>query len=303
LPPAQEKDDLMPNAANVEAPINVLGIGRSGTTMLCAAIASALKFQNCAETATAVFATYAAHLQGLSDDRTGGGTANSILAIGAVRGALIGAMPTDKSGWVQKVAGIPKNLRWEDVITPTDREYGGDFAFPYTWYWTVLERCFPRSINILSARNPLDIVASRQSMSGWQPKETWRDFLLMSKMMLHPRARVDAVFSLNRYHESAEAEIARFDASVPFHVRHGFEFKPGHVFAPDRQHDYRGKFGRQDAHAQVLRDLQPSDEEKTLVRAFEQRFGLPVSNLEITEGDPVEDAERDEVETQPPTGT
>jgi hypothetical protein len=228
----------MPTHETVDSPINVMGIGRSGTTLLCSAVSLARAYQNCGETSDAIFAAYAGFSRGFTDQRIGGQIPHSELAVAAVRAALVAVMPTETAGWVQKVAGIPKLIEWKHLIDDDDRRYGGSRLFPYNWYWRVLAETFPNSVNILCIRNPYDVSASRLSMSGWSARGTWNDYCLMAKIFLHPKAKVHAVFDLDRYHTAPQQMVDELSAALGIDLALGFQLARRYIFARDPNHTY-----------------------------------------------------------------
>jgi hypothetical protein len=262
----------MPNFESVNAPINVMGVGRSGSSLLLAAVAGAYGYQNCGETMQAILGTYFGFSSGQSHDRDGGPLSHEDLARTAVHAAIVAAMPSSKPGWVQKLAGIPKLMVLDSKIEKADRDYGGAYAFPYSWYWEVLANLFPAGKNILCIRNPVDICSSRQSMSAWAPRDVWLDVCLLAKIMLYPAARVDAVFDLDHYQADPDAMVGELSAALSFDVAPGFVANGGHNFSADPNHDYSGGYGRQKDRDATLAKINPTADELALLEQFRERY-------------------------------
>jgi hypothetical protein len=181
-------------------------------------------------------------------------------------------MPSSKPGWVQKLAGIPKLVVLGSKVERVDRDYGGKYEFPYAWYWRVLADLFPDGRSILCIRNPVDICSSRLSKSGWEPREVWHDACLLAKIMLHPAARVDAVFDLDFYQSNPDAMVTTLSAALEYDVAPGFATSASHNFSADPNHDYSGGFGRQKERDATLAKINPTDEEFELLERFRDRF-------------------------------
>lgn len=196
----------MPSYSNVNAPLNIFGAGRSGTTLLQALLCSSGWIQNCNETLGLVLGTWSgSKFSSLSSDKEVLAITSDQIAIGAVQGALVGALQSSKGGWTQKLAGLPNNFVWEPYITNEDVLLFSDlYAFPAKFYWNCLERCFPNAINILIVRNPLEIALSRIDYSKWR-----RDDVLMDLAVLYRAYEMNAhyfhlVVSYERLRERSE---------------------------------------------------------------------------------------------------
>jgi len=127
----------MPNHANVAGPINIHGIGRSGTTLLQNILASSGFIQTCNETAGAVFSCYRGGqlLNPSVDKEATGRPGDAAVAVKAVHAALVATLPSQKPCWCQKVGGIPNWVVWENLIRESDLDYAAEpFCFPYEWY-------------------------------------------------------------------------------------------------------------------------------------------------------------------------
>jgi hypothetical protein len=185
----------MPNFQNINSPINIHGIGRSGTTLLQNLLWSTGYIQVCNETAQAVFAAYRAGEALLASwDSEKVSPTNTDRGIAGVHASLCTWLPSSKPNWCQKLGGIPNSVVWRSLIQPGDRAYTAQpYEFPYEWYWNALRNCFPRSINILILRNVLDILVSSHLKFGYSIEEIARDVAVYFNILAHPLSTIDHV--------------------------------------------------------------------------------------------------------------
>jgi hypothetical protein len=168
----------MPNYKNIIHPVNIFGVGRSGTTLLSALISSTNTIQNCNETFGIIMGTWSGALASeFSDDKIAVGVAKELYAVKSVHGALINSMPSNKESWVQKIAGIPNNFVWDTFISEKDKQdfQGYSYVMPASMIISALQQAFPFALNILIARNPLEIAMSRSNYSGWDRSDILSD--------------------------------------------------------------------------------------------------------------------------------
>jgi hypothetical protein len=179
----------MPNPENISAPINIHGIGRSGTTLLQNIIGATDHLQVCNETPGLIFAPYrGGELTSGSTDRD---TAPASGAVAAVHAVLCAVLPSGKRRWCQKLGGIPNFITW-DMIDDDDRHYATEpYPFPYTWYWRVLRESFPDSADVLILRDYRDVIISRHQHSGWKPSDIASDVAIYFNLLAHPAAKID----------------------------------------------------------------------------------------------------------------
>jgi hypothetical protein len=182
----------VPNVRNVEAPINLHGVGRSGTTLLQNLLGATGDVQICNELASLVFCTYrGAEVALTSDDRDI--SAADAGPGAAVHAALCAIMPSDKTHWCQKLGGLPKDICWT-MTDCDDRAYASEpFPFPYRWFWKVLATSFPSSKDVLILRDYRDIIVSRHLHSGWHPDDIAADVAIYLNIMAHRAAKIDCV--------------------------------------------------------------------------------------------------------------
>jgi len=161
--------------AKIESPITLVGLGRSGTTLIERAFASTSSVCSCGETGGIIFGTYAGaldsyfHSPGLRYD------SRELFAADVVRRLFSSLFNiSEASHWFHKPAGIPKMISWPNYKSKNDR-----FEFPTQWYWETLDAVFPNARYITVLRNPWDIVTSRMIFSGWPEMGGWDDIKIM----------------------------------------------------------------------------------------------------------------------------
>ena len=166
----------MPNGENVTSPITLVGMGRSGTSLIQAAFDARSDFQVCGETGALIFSIWRASADtymplspehwSLADDPDG-------LATHYVQQIFARTFPSDAKYWFHKPVGIPHAVNLGDI---------GGFRspltnFPVEWYWKVLLKSFPNTRIITTVRNPFDVIVSRREHTLWAPQAAIRDVL------------------------------------------------------------------------------------------------------------------------------
>jgi hypothetical protein len=182
----------VPNPANIDAPINVHGFGRSGTSLL-QNILGEMGVQICNEMAGLVFGCFrGAEVMLDSDDRDITAFSDKP-EVAAVRAALCAVMPSAKLRWCQKLGGLPNHVVWS-MTGKDDMAYARDpFPFPYDWFWSGLRRSFPSSKDVLIVRDFRDVITSRYYYTGWHPEEIAAALAVYYNLMAHPSAKIDCV--------------------------------------------------------------------------------------------------------------
>ena len=177
----------MPNQDNVDAPITLLGIGRSGTSLLEACFRAHPNIQSIGESSGLIFSAASG--------------AHSTLIPSAnkfpdrydydgfvIRKLLLAIEPSGRERWFHKPIGVPKLISWWQL--PGEKSTNG---FPVEWYWKVLDAAFPRGKYLACLRNPWDVVLSWERFSGWKQKDLWRDVLICYKILLHGMDRLNII--------------------------------------------------------------------------------------------------------------
>jgi SAM-dependent methyltransferase len=185
----------MPNATNIASPINIHGIGRSGTTVIQNVLNLTGFIQTCNEMAPFVFSTYRGAQLGVPshDKEAPGLPGDPILAVRAVHGAMCAAYPSSKPSWSQKLGGIPNQIVW-DMTSEADRAFADEpYPFPYQWYWDTVHYLFPLGRNILMLRDYRDILISGVEMFRQPLEDLANDLAVYFNILAHPASRIDHV--------------------------------------------------------------------------------------------------------------
>ena len=203
----------MPQQNNIEAPINIHGIGRSGTTLLQNVLGQSPDIQTCNETAGLIYCTWRAGESALLSSDTDAPVAPGGLPCRLVHMALLAAMPSRKRRWTQKLGGLPNQVVW-DSITADDLDYASTpFRFPYTWYWRVQRTAFPASRDVLIIRDYRDVVVSRALFSQWNAPATAAAVAVYFNILSHPAAKIDHCVKFDDLvGDPPEATVALFRA-------------------------------------------------------------------------------------------
>lgn len=166
----------MPNSQNVKSPVTLVGMGRSGTSLIQAAFEARSDFQICGETGALIYSIWRASADTfmplpqehwhLADDPDG-------LATYYVQQIFTHTFPADTKHWFHKPIGVPR--------APNLFNVGGFRSpltnFPVEWYWKVLLKSFPDGSIITTLRNPFDVLVSRREHTKWAPQEAIRDLI------------------------------------------------------------------------------------------------------------------------------
>ena len=202
----------MPNPSNVASPINIHGIGRSGTTLIQNLLGRFPYIQVCNETPGLLFHASRGGelLSGSHDKESLGLPGDERVAVRAVHAVFCALLASNKPVWCQKLGGLPNTVVWETLITEADRDYAATpFAFPYAWFWRVLRQSFPLSTDLLTLRNWRDVVVSRATFSSYKPLDTLQGLAVYLNLMAHPDARIDVAYRLEELSSDPEPVMRR----------------------------------------------------------------------------------------------
>ena len=153
---------------NVERPITLLGMGRSGTTVISEAFKHRSDFEDLNETGGLIFGVWQSaestfvplKAQVWKSFKNNPDAKNAHF----VRTCICSLSSLNTPHWFHKPAGLPfSHLDLSNV--QGKRTKHGDI--PIDWYWTVLTKSFPQSKYIMPVRNPFDVAISRHRHSGW----------------------------------------------------------------------------------------------------------------------------------------
>ena len=202
----------MPNMENAGSPITLLGIGRSGTSLLEACFRTHANVQSIGETSGLIFSiANGAHsamipsVHKFPDRYDYDGH--------AIRQLLVALEPSNRERWFHKPIGVPKLVSWWQL--PGEKTTNG---FPVEWYWRVLDAAFPTAKYIACLRNPWDVVLSWERFAGWKQKELWRDVLITYRVIARGMDRFEVIVTfddlINRAADTLERVFRAVDLPV-----------------------------------------------------------------------------------------
>lgn len=200
----------MPNPINVNAPINIHGFGRSGTTLAQNILGYTGFIQSCNEMAQFVFCAFRAGEVGVpsNDKELPGRPGDMMLPVRAVHGAMCSAYPSSKASWSQKLGGIPNQVVW-NMVTQADRDHAlKPYPFPYQWYWDVVRSAFPLSKNILMMRDYRDVLISGMKLFGSAPTALAADLAVYYNILSHPDSLIGHVVQFEDLAQNPERTIS-----------------------------------------------------------------------------------------------
>ena len=273
----------MPSSDNICAPINIHGIGRSGTTLLQNLLAETGHVQVCNETGGMIFSCYRGGEVALLSDDTDSLLSAAELPATIARVALCVAMPSRKRRWCQKLGGIPNHVVWS-MTTTADRDYASQpYPFPYEWYWHVLRDNFPASRDVLILRDYRDIIVSRYQLSGWPPADMAAAIAVYFNLMAHPMAKIDHVVLFRDLVSHPEATVTDILAALGIESELDPLKAMSWYAAPSGTRDLAeaaaNHFSWDSAYSELITD----EIKATVAHAtsrLEQRFGLRLANRE-----------------------
>ncbi|MEP9381165.1 sulfotransferase [Nocardioides cheoyonin] len=173
----------MPNPDNVDAPVTLVGPGRSGTTLVTQIFRRHSCFFAVGESASLVYTTYKqlnSYLRNtgrIPGDRTVPDAARD-----AVYAMLCSAYPSEEERWFQKPIFLPTvNRAFE-----TPEEFG-------SWYWEASCHLFPRGRWLTVVREPVSTAASIMVRWGNTEEHAFRRIENSFRLMLHPASRLGMV--------------------------------------------------------------------------------------------------------------
>ena len=229
----------MPNEANIDRPITLVGSGRSGTTLLTNVFRDHPHCESLGETADLLLSSYyhvhaTLPICGPFFSRANAETH----ARGAVHAMLRNLASSDRPHWFHKPIQVPSVRRLFD----------DDETF-MRWWWGAHETLFPEATVFAVLREPRDVVLS--SMTRWSfTRERAVDNLeLIYRWLLHERSR--CAFALR--FDTLVAEPERSVRALLERV--GVPFDPACLGAFERMHAPNdGADGRDTLKAVIARD-------------------------------------------------
>jgi len=224
----------MPNASNIDAPIILVGPGRSGTSLIsnvfghhpdCAAVGETVNFifgiWTALHTSASMIPPLIENGQPVPDEERAGRL---------VREAFLTAFPDSRGRWMQKPIGVPNA-----VVEMFRDDPGSDEAASF--YWRVFRSSFPRARYITLLRHPCDVVLSGVAHWGQDEATLWRRFSDLARFLLHADAPPIHAVLYEDLVRDPDATVRALCAAVelPFEPAMLDAFKEVHVPAPGRE--------------------------------------------------------------------
>ncbi|MEZ6109401.1 MAG: sulfotransferase, partial [Pirellulaceae bacterium] len=107
----------MPNSRNVESPISLVGLGRSGTTVLQAAFGRHPAVQVCGETFGIISSLWAGSMTSFLENdflhQAQSPLKQDEKAAHYIRACMCALCPGERPHWFHKPIGMPKFLNWK----------------------------------------------------------------------------------------------------------------------------------------------------------------------------------------------
>ncbi|GIK40745.1 MAG: hypothetical protein BroJett011_45780 [Chloroflexota bacterium] len=239
----------MPNQHNIEAPVILISMQRSGTTLVHDIFRRHPDFNVVGETANLIFGIWHAveSTHNITSPLIEAGVSIPCeeKAVRIVRQAILTSFPADKPRWFQKPIGIPTVLGAKFDQT--------QWAEAGEWYWNVLAKAFPKAKYFAVLRHPCDVVLSCESFLGYETAGYWWSLACLASLLTHPASPVKYVIhyeDLVRHKEEVVRELFEF-LEVPFDQKVLNAFAAAHAPSKGREKPGQTSLTRRDEWAQL----------------------------------------------------
>jgi len=257
----------MPNLNNVESPLVIVGIGRSGTSLLTALFERHPDFSYEGEVANLIFGLWSSvetTLNSMPELLEEGRLVSPEQRAGrAVRNTFLSLTPTDRKHWCIKPIGIPRALT-DNFSEVTDWDRAAEY------YWNVMHGAFPSASYLTVLRHPCDVVISSCARWGHDPETMWWSLGFMAHILTHkaaPKIHFLSFDDLSRHDESVVRKLLA-DLQVPFHRKMLGAFTQPHA----TQREVGEVRAKQGSHQHQWQSLRPEDLPAQYRLAIERLF-------------------------------
>ena len=282
----------MPHADNIDAPITLVGFGRSGTSLLSSLFDIPGRCHYLGETNDFIYGVWdglETRFGTMAPQHDGDRTLRlEERAANAVRSAFLATFPDHLPFWFHKPIGVPRLL--------STRYTRDDWNEAAEWYWRVQKMSFPRAKYFTVIRHPCDVVLSAKDF--WHSKEqgVWWALGFLAHLITHPSSPVEyAVFYDDLVAEpqaTVESLFQYLGLEPPANYLSRFETV--HAAAPSRREPGTFSYSRRGQWAWLdSNHALPEFREK--IKALHQRFGRTLTYPRHLERppDPVEVLDED----------
>lgn len=203
----------MPTWKNVEAPLTLIGLGRSGTSLVMDLFANHPRVQSLGETTNFIYSSYYQFVSSLPYcEATRSGQSVEAAAAKAVHAALVTTFPSRAPVWFHKPLRLP-------VVA---NRYKDDFHRFVEWYWNASRVLFPRGRFFTILRDPEEAAVSAMKRWKYEEGQVFRMIERNYEMMLGADSRLGCIVRFTDLTERREAAARRlfefcglrFDKSV-----------------------------------------------------------------------------------------
>lgn len=194
----------MPNQTNIQRPITLIGLGRSGTSAMTEILSYHPDIDNIGEGSPMVWDIYESvrlaslnmrYPTSLHKDIT-----RKSLPEKAVCDLFLSSFYSDKPAWVVKLIG-PIG-RMTDLFDSRE----SDEAF-VDWYFGTLNACFPQAHILTIVRDPIEYARSARRYWGTSFKNVIRDLQFMSVLLRSGRLEDSNILSFSEFRRAPQATI------------------------------------------------------------------------------------------------
>lgn len=202
----------MPNEQNITRPISLIGLGRSGTSMLHMIFEAHPDIDAVGETGSMIFDVWHATNHALGNIRSPirDNFARSRCQA-SVHSVFETLLPSPKPVWMHKPIGVPASYRYWVESGRSDEDFS-------KWYWYVFNACFPESTTFTVLRHPFDYVASAQAYWGVTQEDAWSHLSLFSRIFGSEDAKLFCAIDFDVLSQDPAAGIEKIFNAVDLEI-------------------------------------------------------------------------------------
>lgn len=253
----------MPNAHNITKPITMLGIWRSGTSVISKVIEAHPDVFFMGETFNLLMGPWAGAYNTLGTmpvmeaslpKKCGDATRYLFCKIG----------PSRQDRWMHKPLGTPLKLPLHQMRDNQDFLWMAfEYTFPMAQYFTVL-------------RNPCDVVVSQGERFQWSERERWKIMSAFAGWLLHHRSKVEYAIDYSNFLENPRIVIQDLFEHLELDFREACMKPTEYVHVPnnDQRLEVEQLKGHRDWSKLDPQWLQPK--QKRVIQRLYDQFEIPI---------------------------